>query len=554
MFSEALYYFAALLLIAVLITIHEFGHFIVARAMGVQVKVFSIGFGKRLIGWEHQGTDYRISAFPFGGYVRMAGADPFMEGGADEDENNPPGTSFMEKPAWKRLLIVLAGPIFNLILPVVVFSALFIWGEPQPVAEVGIVRTGSVAEQLGVQPEDRIVSVEGNSVESWLDVMERFSQAEGPNVELQLSRDGTTLDVALPLSSTDAALGAEPYSFGLANNAPDTTLAVDDPASPAARAGLQTGDQLASVNGTPVTNWNEVRRLALTTAQATLGFTRDDGSTGTVTLQPDPAWTPQLLDADDALYQRYGLASALVTVGELSPGSAAENGGLKPGDRLLEMDGKPILVWYDVMQAVSGTATGEGETQTARQMRIQVRRSGQVMAFDLTPQVVRDTDAMGRYRWRALLGVGPAGGMAEPDKISRSYAPHRAVERAVTETTLVSGHIVEQLGKLMTGEAAIEKSLGGPVEIFRQTSAAARRGLFEWAQQLGLFSISLGIINLLPVPVLDGGQAVMYLAEWLRGRPLPLILRERAQQAGVIFLVFLMLLVLVFDLRRTFLE
>jgi regulator of sigma E protease len=134
--------------------------------------------------------------------------------------------------------------------------------------------------------------------------------------------------------------------------------------------------------------------------------------------------------------------------------------------------------------------------------------------------------------------------------VPRPYPLPEAFLRASEETLTVGGFIVEQIGKLFTNEAAIGESLGGPVEMFRQTRAAAERGLFDWARTLGLFSISLGIINLLPVPVLDGGQLVIYGAEWIRGRPLPLVLRERAQQIGVILLVMLMLFVLFNDLRR----
>ena len=183
-------------------------------------------------------------------------------------------------------------------------------------------------------------------------------------------------------------------------------------------------------------------------------------------------------------------------------------------------------------------------------MVVTVRRAGVVSAIHVTPEVVKDTDELGRYRWRPLLGIASAGNAVAAPMIARPYAFPDALGRATDEVVLVSSFIVEQLGKLTTGEAAPQESLGGPVEIFRQTRAAAERGIFDWARQLGLFSISLGIINLLPIPVLDGGQIVMYLAEWVRGRPLPLVLRERAQQAGVIFLVLLMLFVLVFDIHR----
>ena len=146
-----------LLAIAALITFHEFGHFIVAKALGVYVRVFSLGFGGRAFGVKWKGTDYRVSWVPFGGYVRMAGGDPFAEGGAEpEDELPVPhDEQFMAKAPWKRLLIVLAGPAFNLALPFALFTALGVLGEPQPRAEVGSVDTGSAAAKAGIEVGDR---------------------------------------------------------------------------------------------------------------------------------------------------------------------------------------------------------------------------------------------------------------------------------------------------------------------------------------------------------------------------------------------------------------
>lgn len=546
---------AALLLIAALITIHEFGHFIVAKACGVRVKVFSVGIGGRLVGFKWGDTDYRLSMFPFGGYVRMAGADPFMEGGADDDDPRAEG-AFMAQPAWKRLLIVFAGPAMNLALPFVVFTTLKMAGEPQPRAEVGSVYAEGGAAAAGVLPEDHIVSVEGVDTLTWADVTEAFASSTDSALDLVVDRAGERVPLTIPVVKGDYGDARDPYDFGITSVAPDTTVAVDDPASPAGRAGLETGDIVTSVNGTPVRSWNEVRRLLLgAPAEARLDVRRagsaPESSVTALTLRRDPTWAPTLTPVDDTLWQAWGLASGMVAVGEFGKdGSAASEAGVLQGDRLLAIDEQPIHVWRDVVLAVAASATGKGSEQTTREMTVSVRRAGEIHEIRVTPKVVEDTDELGRYRWRPLLGIGSGGGTVVPPLVPRPYGFPEALGRATDEVMLVSGFIVEQLGKLTTGEAAPQESLGGPVEIFRQTRAAAERGIFDWARQLGLFSISLGIINLLPIPVLDGGQIVMYLAEWVRGRPLPLVLRERAQQAGIIFLVLLMLFVLVFDIHR----
>lgn len=546
---------AAFVLIAVLITIHEFGHFLAAKACGVGVRVFSVGIGGRLFGFTWRGTEYRISWLPFGGYVRMAGADPFMEGGADEAPMRA-GESFMSKPPWQRLVILFAGPAMNLVLPFFVFTALMVAGEPQPRADVGIVEAGTPAAAAGIRPQDRVVEVAGTPTRTWIDVLDAFAATTGATVPLVLERDGQRIAVELPVAGVDMGSGRDAYDFGLMNAAPDTTLLVDDPASPAGRAGLKTLDVVSAVAGQDVRDLNELRRVALAAGDTLeVRYTRPgEGDAepieGTVVLKADPAWQPEATDADDALWRRWGIATATTSVTNFAETSAAKAAGVQVGDRVLSIDGKPVQTWYDVMAGVAATATGEDEDLATRPLTLQVRREGTLHTFTVKPEVVQDTDELGRYRWRPLLGVGGGGALVAAPMVPRPYPLPTAIQRATRETTMVAGFIVEQLGKLFTNEAAIRESLGGPVEIFRQTRAAAERGLFDWARQMGLFSISLGIINLLPIPVLDGGQMFIYLAEWVRGRPLPLVLRERAQQAGVIFLVLLMLFVLVNDIHR----
>jgi regulator of sigma E protease len=204
-----------------------------------------------------------------------------------------------------------------------------------------------------------------------------------------------------------------------------------------------------------------------------------------------------------------------------------------------------------VVRLVMASSEGEGSEQVAKALPIQIRREGQVISLEVLPDVVHTTDNRGLYQWRPQIGVMGYWDVVLPVRVSRSYPLVEAVERGTEETVGIAGKMLDQLGKLLTGEAAPQKSLGGPLEIVRQSAAAAERGAFEWARLMAVFSISLGILNLLPVPVLDGGQAMMYLAEWLRGRPLPLRMRELALQAGVIFLVLLTLMVLVFDIHRT---
>lgn len=550
-----------LLAIAGLITFHEFGHFIVAKALGVYVRVFSLGFGGRMFGVHWRGTDYRVSWVPFGGYVRMAGGDPFAEGGAEPDDELPVPyeQQFMSKAPWKRLLIVLAGPMFNLLLPFGLFTALGVLGEPQPRAEVGSVEAGSVAERAGIEVGDRITAVDGAPMTSWYDVLDAFRATSAESVTLDLTRDGAPTRATLAFEAGDGEpvnvlVGdRSPYDLGLGNLSPDATVVVDDPASPAGRAGVQTGDVLTRVNSAPVRSFHDLESALLEIAD--VPGTRVDvevmraGEPVTLAMTAS-IWATAVQPADGTLWQRWGLASATVSIESIEAGSAAEQAGLAAGDRVLAVADTPVRAWYDVVRTVAEAGEGEGDAMVAKPLSVTYRRGGEVRTVTVTPNVVTDSDELGRYHTRARLGIGGGGAMIATADISRVYPLPQAFARSVDQTWRISSYIVDTLSKLVIGQRDFTKTLGGPVAIFQQMKQAAEHGVFDLFRQIGVLSLSLGIINLVPIPILDGGQIFMYVAEWLRGRPLPLRIRERAQQAGIIFVVLLMLAVTLKDIVK----
>lgn len=550
-----------LLAIAALITFHEFGHFIVAKALGVHVRVFSLGFGGRMFGVKWGGTDYRVSWVPFGGYVRMAGGDPFAEGGAEPGDEDPVPyeQQFMSKAPWKRLLIVLAGPMFNLLLPFGLFTALGVLGEPQPRAEVGSVEAGSVAERSGIEVGDRITAVDGAPMTSWYDVLDAFRATSADSVTLDLTRDGAPKRATLAFEGGEAepanVLVGErsPYELGLGNLSPDATVVVDDPASPAGRGGVQTGDVLTRVNGAAVRSFHDMESALL--AVADVPGTRVDvevlrAGEPVVLAMTASIWATAVQPADGALWQRWGLASATVSIENIEADSAAEQAGLLAGDRVLAVADTPVRAWYDVVRTVAGAGEGEGDAMVAKPLSVTYRRGGEVRTVTVTPNVVTDSDELGRYHTRARLGIGGGGAMIATADIARVYPLPQAFERSVDQTWRISSYIVDTLSKLVIGQRDFTKTLGGPVAIFQQMKQAAEHGVFDLFRQIGVLSLSLGIINLVPIPILDGGQIFMYVAEWLRGRPLPLRIRERAQQAGIIFVVLLMLAVTLKDIVK----
>ena len=559
---------AALAMVALLVFVHESGHFLAAKAFRVQVTEFSFGFGRRLVGFHWKGTDYRLSLLPFGGYVRMAGADPFGYGEDDDTPGVDPSRLFMAKPVWQRLIIMAAGPAANLILPVVVFTVLLMAGEPQPAPVIGLVPANTAADFAEMEAGDEIVSVDGTAVNTWIamaDVLEALPA--GPHA-IQVEREGRVVDLAIDIP----VAGTSVLDLGLWYRRPSTEVGVDDPESPAGRAGIVSGERIVRIGGTKVDDWVDVQRvIGRYTGARMLDVTVEaaDGKERTVTLVRD-SWLPLASGLRATPEEAWDLLSATLfvgTVGEtledankgLFAGCApaktvstpAHVAGLQPGDRFYRLDHKPVRTWSDVLDAVGGTMEGEGAAAQARAIEVEVVRGGKVVAMSITPQVIKDTDLRGVYYYRPVLGVRRLGTIElDGPTVRRYYGFPDALTRATKESVALGGFIFEHLGRLFTGEAAFEKSVGGPVEMVRQAAIAAEAGIFHWARLMGGLSISLGIINFLPVPVLDGGQFLFYLLEGIRGRPLSLALRERAQQVGVLMIVLLMLTVLVTDIHR----
>lgn len=559
---------AAIALLAILVFIHELGHFVAAKATGVSVRVFSIGFGARLFGFRIGETDYRVSALPFGGYVLMAGADPF--GYADDDDPlADTRTSFLSRPVWQRLVVLAAGPVFNLLLPVVVFTALLMAGEPQRAPVVGTVSRDGQAAAAGLLPGDEILRVAGQHTGTMDEVFVALSAHGAGSVPVVVRRGGAEVDLQLELiNGEDGELSPVGFSELLL----DTAVGVADPASPAGLAGLRSGDLVRAVGGQPTPSWAAVSAaLAASGASVEVEVERE-GERLTRTLSRSADWRPLAMGVPVTAPLGWGLEHGSLYIGSVSdsftkdssdvlagcrpkataPPSPAFKAGLKPGDRLLRVNGQPIHEWSDLLRAVRATMVGEGVEATATPAELAVLRDGVVTMLTVQPEVILDTDQLGQYYARPILGVTPGGAWLDGPTVRVYYPFPEALQRAVRETVGLGGFILSHLGKLVTGEVAVQKSLGGPVEMFRQAGQAAERGLFDWARLLGILSVSLGIVNFMPLPVLDGGQILFHAVEGVRGRPLSVAIRERIQQIGLLMLVLLMLSVLVFDIQRIF--
>jgi regulator of sigma E protease len=447
------YVVSALVALGALIFIHELGHFLVAKAMGVGVERFSLGFGPRIFSFRRGETEYCISIVPLGGYVKMTGEEAHGEDAihpATEEPPVDPAKSFATKPLWARALIVFAGPGMNFVLAAVIFSVVFAAvGVPVLEPTIGRVTPDSPAAQGGLRPRDQVVAIDGKPVEHWGEIEEAVTRANGRPLTLTIERDGVRQDVTV------------------------------------------------TPRKVPVrTPFNE----------------------------PAEAWS---IGARPYLPP---------VVGEVRPGMPAAEAGLQPRDRIVALNGQPIETWDELAEMIS---TRADETLTLR-----IERGGSGMDVTVTPRVEVERDALGNETKVGRIGIATA----TSQSFKRSD-PLTALARGVARTWDVTAITVVSIWKLITGTIPAS-NIGGPLQISMVAGQQAQQGLVSYAFFVALISVNLAILNLLPVPMLDGGHLLFFAIEGVLGRPLSLRKREIAQQIGLALLLLLMVFALFNDLTR----
>jgi len=444
-FTQKLLAFAVTL--GVLITFHELGHYVVARLAGVKVLRFSIGFGRvvwmRRVGADR--TEWALSAVPLGGYVKMVDEREGEVAPADIDR------AFNRQSVWKRAAIVIAGPLANLLLAVLLFTGTYLVGVPGQRAVLATPPASSPAAAAGLAVGDLVTAVDGERVRSWQDLRWRLLRESGA--------DGVTLTVERPE-------GASAHVLPLGSLTP--------------------------------ADW-EGNYLAA------LGLKIDLG--------------PPLLR-------------------EVLPGKPAAAAGLKPGDAILAVEGQETRSPGDVA-AVTNAHPGE-------KLRFTISRSGDRFEAQLTPEA---TEQEGRKVGLAgmRLSVDPAA--VEGLALTVRYGPVDALLQGAKKTWDLSIFTVKMLGRIITGDASL-KNISGPLTMADYAGQSAQAGVLTFIGYLALISISLGVLNLMPVPLLDGGHLLYYLVEIFKGSPVSDRVLEVGQRIGMAVLALLMALALFNDLSR----
>ncbi len=531
-----------ILVVGGLVFVHELGHFLVAKALGVKVLRFSIGFGPRLLWWTVGETEYRISALPLGGYVKMAGDVPGEET-APEDR----GRGFFEQPPWKRIAIGVAGPFSNFVFPVLLFFFLFLSqnGELTAGPGVGTVAPGSAAERAGLQPDDRIVSiaVEGRpavAMRWWGDLVDVVSSHPGDRLVLSVERAGQPVTLQVVPETEERFNGVEQERRGVIGVMGTWPAAVVAPAAPGVAGALQPFDEVTKVAGAPVAHFGEVARAfaAAGCRPVDLEVRRGPAARATLALAGVPTCAgdrPSVVAVDP-------IVSAVIA--RVDEGSPAAKAGLVRGDVITAIDGRLVRSFRDLAGLETGLKAG---------VPLELSLAGGRVARVVPVEELRRDPATGEKVPRLVLGLAGerAGAGVELDVVRVRLDRGRAelASEALGETWRLTRMTALGIAGIATGKLS-HRQVGGIITLFDQSRDAAAQGwgtLFFW---MALVSINLGIMNLLPVPVLDGGHVVTALIEQAIHRPLSMRVREVATYVGLLLLGLLMILAFRNDIAR----
>lgn len=436
--------------LGVLITVHEFGHFWVARKNGVLVKRFSIGFGKALLSWrDKQGTEFVIAAIPLGGYVRMLDerVDPVLPQFKD--------LAFNHKTVWQRMAIIAAGPAANFIFAVFALWLMYMLGVQTMRPVVASVAPQSIAAQAGITPQQQIISVN------------QHNATDASSVNLLLVEQ----------------IGSNSITLGLQD--------------------VVTQQQRSVTLNT--TDWQ---------------------------------FDPEKQSVFDSLGLNLARPQALTEIAQVAPDSAAERAGLQVNDKIIRIDGTDITQWTQLQALISNAAE--------QQLSVEVERSGAVLSINVTPTLLVTADGFSQ----GVLGITPkVSDWPEGVLYTRQYGVIDAFGAGAAHTWQFIRLSVSMIGKLLTGDVSV-KHLSGPISIAQGAGTTASLGLVAFLSFLALISVNLGVINLLPLPVLDGGHLMYMLVELIRGKPVSEKTQETGFRFGALILLMLMGIALLNDISR----
>jgi len=438
------FFLSAIILLGVIIFVHELGHFLFAKILGVRILKFSLGFGPKIIAKKYGDTEYRLSSIPLGGYVKMLGE----ETGDELSEEDKP-FAYNYQAVWKRIIIVASGPIFNLAFAILLFIVIYLSGVPTPYPDMGKILENSPAAKAGLRMGDRVLAINGNTIESWDEMDEALQKSSGKSLLFKVHRSQKDIELTVtPVSKTGKNLFGEEQAY-----------------------------------------WD--------------------------------------IGASSLLYP---------VVGEVIKGGRAEKAGMREGDRIVKIDDTPIETWQDMTAII--------HNNPENLLHFTIERDNRIVTASITPEKKNISIPGSDEQELGIIGIKHFGN----DFIKKYNLPD-AVSLGVKKTWDISVLTFVVIIKLIQRVLPIEV-IGGPIFILQMAGEQASRGLLDFFFFMAVININLGILNLLPIPILDGGHIVFLSIEAIRRKPLSDKIIAISQRVGIVALITLMAFAFYNDIMR----
>ena len=617
-------FLATVFVLGVLIFVHELGHFLAAKKIGIRVERFSLGFPPKLIGKKIGETEYCVSWIPLGGYVKMAGEHP------DEKELTGAPWEFQSRKVWERMVVVFAGPAMNFLTAVLIFwGVLFLYGrESFTTTQIGAIQENSAAAKAGLQVGDRILSVGGSPTDEWDDIEECVANYRGVTLTIEVDRQGEGQTFSLSREqiedTSDFTLGLFPFI--------GTEIGHVKKNMPAYQSGLKPGDKIVAINGHSVEQWYDMAEkiFAKPGIPIAVKWIRGDQTfDAVITSATQKRMTFEEIGRigieAEVDRKKVGILPSFIRgremykttqIGAIQENSVAAKAGLQVGDRILSVAGSPVDEWADISNAL--------EKQSGGTVTIEIDREGEEHTLSLSREEIEEFSDSG-------LGLSPFVG-TEIGHVKKDMPAHQSGLEPGDKIIALDGHPVEQWSEMldsiqakpgipitvtwMRGDQTFEtrmtplkerkvrweeygligierrvdrkkvgilpsftlgfsqtlyvaeqtlifvkklifrqesmKLVGGPISIARMAGETARSGLIYLFGLMAFLSINLAILNILPIPILDGGHILFLTFEGITRKPLSLKQRGILQQIGLAFLILLMVYVTYNDIVRLF--
>lgn len=437
-------FLSAIILLGIIIFIHELGHFLFAKVLGVRVLKFSLGFGPKIIGKKYGDTEYLISSVPLGGYVKMLG-----ENTDDELSEDDKPFAYNNQPVWKRVIIVSTGPIFNLVFAVLLFIVVFLSGIPTPYPDIGKIEENSPAAKAGFATGDKVLAIDGHVVQSWDDIVKLLNESSGKSLLFKIKRAQEVMELSvIPVSKTEKNI------FG-----------------------------------------------------------------------------------EDKEYWDIGIFPLVYpVVGEVVEGGRAEEADMKKGDRIIEIDGTPIKTWQDMTEII--------HRNSGNQLNFKIERNNRIMELSITPEEKTLYSPGGEAKKLGIIGIKHIG-----NDFIKKYSIPDAISLSLEKTWDIIVLTFVVIIKLIQRVLPID-IIGGPIFILQMAGEQASRGLLDFIFFMAVININLGILNLLPIPILDGGHIVFLGIEAIRKKPLNEKFIAVSQRVGIAIIIIIMVFAFYNDIMR----